>query len=301
MVTKALVLGGGGPVGIAWESGLLNGLADEGVDLSAADFILGTSAGSFVGASLALGTDVRKMAAPFMAVREPAPKDASSAGAAPSRPPPDLSGMMLKMAEIVSGRRPAQQVLVELGAYAAAAETIDEQAFIQSLGRFLASQPEDAWPQRPFACTAVDIETGAFQLWDNAAGVGVARAVASSCSVPGVFPPITLKGRRYMDGGVRSATNADLATGYDVVAVVAVRTDGGQQGALAEKMRARLEGELDVLRAGGSKVILISPDAASQAAFGPNLLDPRRRPAAAQAGLAQGHTQAAGLREAWNG
>ena len=65
-MTRALVLGGGGPVGIAWESGLLNGLADGGVDASNADFIMGTSAGSFVGARLAMGHDPRGFAAPFM-------------------------------------------------------------------------------------------------------------------------------------------------------------------------------------------------------------------------------------------
>lgn len=296
MTSKALVLGGGGPVGIAWESGLLNGLANEGVDLSTADFILGTSAGSFVGAYLAMGNDVRKMAAPFMAMREAPPSDA-----APGRAPPDLTTLTAKMAEIASGERPAQVVRAELGAWAAAAETMSEDAFIRSLGRFLADQPEDAWPARRYACTAVDIETGAFQLWDNDSGVGVARAVASSCSVPGVFPPITLKGRRYMDGGMRSTTNADLAKGYDVVAVVAVRTDGGQSGAAAERMRARLEAELEVLRAAGSEVLLITPDEASKAAFGPNLLDARRRPPAAEAGLAQGRAQAAALREAWSG
>lgn len=294
MTTKALVLGGGGPVGIAWEAGLLNGLADQGVDLSAADFILGTSAGSFVGAYLAMGNDVRRMAAPFMAMRDAPPPDA-----APAAAPPDTTGLMAMMAEVAAGRRPAQEVLVEIGAYAAAARTQSEEAFIQSLGRFIAGQPEDAWPERRYACTAVDIETGAFQLWDNGSGVGIARAVASSCSVPGVFPPITLNGRRYMDGGMRSTTNADQAAGYDVVAVVAVRTDGGQQGEAAETMRARLEGELEALRAAGSKVILITPDAASQAAFGPNLLDARRRPPAAEAGLAQGHAQAEALRTAW--
>lgn len=299
MTSRALVLGGGGPVGIAWESGLLNGLADAGVDLSAADFILGTSAGSFVGAQLAMGQDVRAMAAPFLAH-----KDAPARPASPTRPagpPPDLSVMMAKMAEIALGERPAQAVRAELGAWAANASSMSEADFIQSFGRFLAGLPQDAWPSRNYACTAVDIETGAFQLWDKAAGVGLARAVASSCSVPGVFPPVTLKGRRYMDGGMRSATCADLAKGYDVVVVVAVRLDGGQSGVVAERMRARLDGELAVLRDAGATVMLVAPDAASQAAFGPNLMDARRRPGAAEAGLNQGRNQADELRLAWIG
>ena len=59
-------------------------------------------------------------------------------------------------------------------------------------------------------------------MWNKEAGVGVKWAVASSCAVPGVFPPITIKGRRYVDGGMRSPTNADLAKGYDAVIAVSV-------------------------------------------------------------------------------
>lgn len=298
-MTKALVLGGGGPVGIAWESGLLNGLAEAGADLSGADFILGTSAGSFVGAQLAMGADVRAMAAPFLAMAEAPARPPSPAR--PAGPPPDLTTLTAKMAEVALGERPAQAVLAELGAWAAEACPMSEEAFLQSFGRFLAGLPEDAWPARGYACTAVDIETGAFRLWDQAAGVGLARAVASSCSVPGVYPPVTLKGRRYMDGGMRSATNADMARGHDAVVVVAVRPDGGQAGAAAERMRARLEGELAALREAGARVTLVTPDEASRAAFGPNLMDARRRPGAAEAGLAQGRAQAAAMAAFWDG
>ena len=82
MTTKALVLGGGGPVGIAWESGLLSGFAEAGVDLSDADFILGTSAGSFVGAQLAMGVSPASLAKPFLAMGD-APKTPKPA--APAR------------------------------------------------------------------------------------------------------------------------------------------------------------------------------------------------------------------------
>ena len=62
MGSRALVLGGGGPVGIAWESGLLAGLAKAGIDLGRSDFIVGTSAGSFVGARLAMGAEAATLA-----------------------------------------------------------------------------------------------------------------------------------------------------------------------------------------------------------------------------------------------
>jgi NTE family protein len=297
MTTRALVLGGGGPVGIAWESGLLAGLAEADVDLSRADFIMGTSAGSFVGAQIAMGHDIRALPAPFLAMKD-APSAKPSSQARPAGPPPDLTLLTRKMAEVAEAKRPAEQVLSELGAWAADASPMSEEAFIQSFGRFLAGLPEDAWPAKDFACAAVDIESGRFRLWDRAAGVGLARAVASSCSVPGVYPPITLNGRRYMDGGMRSGTNADMAKGYDVVVVVALRIGG--EGEAAERMRAVLDREVATLREGGAQVALIQLDAASQAAFGPNLMDPRRRPGAAEAGLAQGRSEAASLARLWN-
>ena len=195
MAKKALVLGGGGPVGIAWESGLLSGFAEAGVDLSDADFILGTSAGSFVGAQLAMGARPASRAAPFLAMARcarQAPGAETGSYARCARPPaaPDLTLFMRKMAEAQSGVRPAEQVRAEIGAWAIEQAPMSEDAFIQSFGRFLAELPADAWPQKGYACTAVDAETGAFRLWDKAAGVGLARAVASSCGVPGVYPPV---------------------------------------------------------------------------------------------------------------
>jgi NTE family protein len=292
MTKRALVLGGGGPVGIAWETGLLAGLAEAGVDLADADFIMGTSAGSFVGAQIAMGVDVRSMAQTFVAMKDAPAKPASSTR--PAGPPPDLSFLLRKMAEAASGKRPAQEVRAELGAWAADASPMSEEAFIQSFGRFLSGLPQDAWPQKGYACTAVDIADGAFKLWDKAAGVGLARAVASSCSVPGVYPPITIKGARYMDGGMRSATNADMAKGYDLVVVIALRVMGS-----AGERRDPLDGEIEALRAAGAQVQLLMPDAPSQAVFGPNLMDARRRPGAAQAGLDQGRAAAAALATVW--
>src|ERR1700691_2639059 len=109
-MTKALVLGGGGPVGVAWESGLLAGLAESGVDLSSADFIVGTSAGSFVGAQLALGRSPAQIAAPDLAGAVTAP--------AASGPPPDLTTLITKMVEAATSQRPAEEVRAEIGAWA---------------------------------------------------------------------------------------------------------------------------------------------------------------------------------------
>ncbi len=295
-MTRALVLGGGGPVGIAWESGLVAGLAQGGVDLGAADFTMGTSAGSFVGARLALGADRKTFADPILADQVPGEDQRPARGG--GRPPPDLSKLMQLMGEAQGGLRNPAEVRAEIGAFALAAQTMSEDEFIASFGRSFASQPADAWPAGGFACTAVDAETGAFQLWTAESGVGVVRAVASSCSVPGVYPPVTVAGRRYIDGGMRSSTNADMATGHELVVVIALRLGAGG-GALGEAIAARFNQEIETLKDGGATVVTITPDEASVAGFGPNLMDFRRRPDAARAGLAQGLAYARDLSAYW--
>ena len=296
MTTRALVLGGGGPVGIAWECGLIAGFAEQGVDLGQADFILGTSAGSFVGAKLALGADARTLADPILA--EAGLSVESGARRSGGRPAPDLTKLMQLMGDAAAGVRNPTEVRAEIGAFALAADTPSEEEFIASFGRSFANLPRFAWPEKDFACTAVDAEDGSFRLWTKAAGVGVTRAVASSCSVPGVFPPITLDGRRYIDGGMRSATNADMAAGYDVVVLIALRLGAGG-GPVAERLAATVDQEVQTLQDGGATVVVVSPDEASVDAFGPNLMDSRARPAAAQAGLAQGRAEAEVLKGFW--
>ena len=203
------------------------------------------------------------------------------------------------MGEAQAGLRNPAEVRAEIGAFALAAQTMSENDFIASFGRSFSALPRDAWPDRGFACTAVDAETGAFKLWTKDSSVGVVRAVASSCSVPGIYPPVTLEGRRYIDGGMRSGTNADMAIGHDLVLVVAVMLDPGGS-ALGERIAAKFEEEIESLKSGGSTVLAITPDEASLQAFGgQNLMDFRRRPDAARAGLAQGLAYGADVKAYW--
>jgi NTE family protein len=293
LAKRALVLGGGGPVGIGWESGIVSGLMEGGVDLSRAELIVGTSAGSFVGANLAMRRSIAQLAETY--INE---QPQSVPTAQPGAGPPDLSILIGKMQEAVSGVRPAKEVRAEIGAWALTAKTIREGDFIASFGGWLSGLPENAWPTQSYACTAVDAADGSFVVWNQEAGIGLARAVASSCSVPGVYPPITIRGRRYIDGGMRSATNADVAKGYDAVLVVAM-TARVTDPLLAERFRKPLENELKILREGGAQVELLMPDDASLDAFGVNLMDRSRRPAGAKAGLNQGRADAARLRLFW--
>jgi NTE family protein len=308
-MSRALVLGGGGPVGIAWEAGLIAGLAEGGVDLAEADFIMGTSAGSFVGSQLAMGRKAGDMAGAILAEAErqrsaaqiatpPGRENGANGGERPAAP--NLLPLMRMMQEAAAGTRDPTEVRQEIGAFALGARTVDEATFIKSFGRQLSGDQAEGWPEKAYACTAVDAESGAFVVWDNDSKVGLARAVASSCSVPGVYPPISINGRRYIDGGMRSGTNADIAKGHDLVVLVALRT-GGADAAQAERQKAVLDREIKALTDDGAKVELLTPDATSQAAFGANLMDSRVRPAAAKAGLEQGRALAAQLKAVWGG
>lgn len=282
MKDRALVLGGGGPVGVAWEAGLLAGLADAGVDVRRADYVQGTSAGSIVGSAVAMGVDMNLLAEVQRNVSQPV--------AGPGGGPPDLSKLMPLMMRFPPVGEPSLELRKELGVLSVSSQTMSEEAFVAMLGAGLA--PGD-WPGK-FACTAVDTETGDFHVWRKADGVALARAVSSSCSVPGIFPPVTINGRRWMDGGMRSSVSIDLAAGYTRVLTVAVIP------AMARAwLGPRFEAEARAVREAGGEMMLIAPDDASSEVFGPNLMDGSRRPACMEAGRAQGRREAEVLKAWW--
>lgn len=292
---RALVLGGGGPVGEAWEYGIIAGLAEKGVDLSHTDLIVGTSAGSIVGAHLAMETPADLMKHISEALDGSATAQPSST-ASPPAPPPDLSILISKFQEIDSGKRPPEQVRPEIGEWALKTRPIitEDQVVASLMRRF----PEQRWPDRSYECTTVDTADGSLKVWSKDSGVPLARAVASSCAFPGVFAPITINGHRYMDGGMWSATHADLAKNYQTVIVVAPTV--GYTDEIGKRFKAPLDSELKTLRDGGSDVELIAPDAASIEAFGSSLGDASRRASAGAAGRAEGRSQAAKIRSTWS-
>jgi NTE family protein len=287
MTTRALVLGGGGPVGIAWETGLIAGLAESGLDLRQSDWILGTSAGSVVGAQLAMGRDPAAMLRTEFANAERAKEAQGATGKAP-----DLMPLMN-----VFARRPPEgdmpvALMKELGQISLNGQTVSEEVFIAGFGAI--ADLDQPWPER-YACTAVDTETGEFVVWSRDTAAPLGRGVASSCSVPAIFPAITIDGRRYMDGGMRSGTNADLARDHGKVIIVAVMPP-----AFAPMMLPRLEAEAAAIRAHGGEALLLVPDAACGEAFGSNLMDSGNREAIARAGFAQGQADAARVGAFWN-
>jgi len=279
---SALVLGGGGITGIAWEIGVLAGLAEAGVDLTTADLLVGTSAGSVVGAQVACGG-----APDFLFERQLEPPSAERV-ARMSRV--NLArfawAMLASRGHDVEFRR-------RIGALALKAEaagvTPSEQERLDVIGSRLLGRE---WPERRLVVTAVDAATGEFRALDRDSGVPLLQAVAASCAVPGVYPPVTIDGRRYVDGGMRSAANADLAAGCDRVVVLAPIPRG--IGPMASVGR-------HVAGLGDARVAVVSPDAASRTAIGRNVLDPAARAPTARAGRAQAKSVLDRVADVWNG
>ncbi|WP_312032875.1 patatin-like phospholipase family protein [Actinomadura latina] len=171
-----------------------------------------------------------------------------------------------------------------MGARALAAATVDE---VARRAVIEARLPVREWPSRDLRVTAVNALTGDLRVFDRGSGVPLMDAVAASCAVPMIWPPVTIGGVRYVDGGVGSVNNLALATGYERVLLLAPMDEP----ALAADI-AMVEGE-------GGRVEVIGPDEASRAAFGADPLDPSTRTPSANAGLAQGKAAAAGIASFW--
>ena len=285
---RALVLGGGGAVGIAWETGIVAGLLEDGIDVREADLIIGTSAGSVVGTQLAHGADPEQLMERQHQPREPRALGDSA---------PDMSGVTAVFQAWASFDEMTQAHCAEVGRLALQAKTMPEEQWIAGF----ADNAWPGWPDKPLLTTAVDCDSGEFRAFDRHSGVAIERAVAASCAVPGLFPPVTIDGRRYTDGGVRSGTSADLGQRIepDIVLIIApMGARPGGIGALVARQLAREKGELE---AAGAQVRLVQLDGAALEAAGPNFLDPARAPASADAGRAQAKRISAELRDFWHG
>ena len=145
---------------------------------------------------------------------------------------------------------------------------------------------------------AVNAHTGELAAFDRDSGVDLVDAVTAGTALPGVVPTHNINGTRYINGGVRSAENADLARGY--ANVVVLSPFGGRTGTLPagqfEGLRkfpgADLASQVEALRKQGSRVEVITPDAGSRAAMGTNQMDPATRIPSATAGFDQGKREA---------
>jgi NTE family protein len=305
----ALVLGAGGVVGHAFHVGVLDALAGEfGWDPRRTELIVGTSAGSVVGASLRAGLS------PADLRRRLAGEPLSPGGAA-----------------IVRRADEAMARLTEPGAVDSDVEADDAEqtAFATVARRLRIASPErvrralrapwrvspgslasallpagrrstthlraphegmlgDRWPAAALWIVAVDLDVGPRVVFGRAGApaVTVGQAVEASCAVPGYFAPVSIDGTRYVDGGVHSTTNADLAASLDPLPDLAIicapmsavsgAVPRAQAVSIRQFARRQLAGEVAALRAAGVEAVTFQPTAADLAVMAGNSMDPSK-------------------------
>jgi NTE family protein len=282
MKDRALVLGGGGVAGIAWTTGLLFGLNEQGVDLRIAELTVGTSAGSAVAAQLGSGLSLKNL---FDRQVDPAQQTRELA------PSVHLFGLFERALLTANSLPDRADHIRHIGRWALEAPTVTEAERRSVVAERL---PSHAWPDSMLLIVAVDTETGETKIFDRLSGTSLVDAVSASCAVPGIWPPVTIDGHRYMDGGARSSDNADLALGYARTVIVSPMGT-----ARPEITGESLEQQIETLKSGGGKTYLVEPDEASKSAIGLNPLAPQTRTPAAKAGRSQGHAIAEDVARFW--
>ena len=295
----ALVLGAGGTLGEAWLRGLLGGIEAGGaLDFRDCEYLVGTSAGSIVAATLAAGKrpEAGESAAREWAhaavlpdeIGEPGPvrggakiggaiaRGAARAGKAAATPFAPLAlattapaGRLARAAVLSRAPRP-DRTLMDLGKHIdALGPRFDGRLRIAAVDRARGKRVMFGAPDAPKAT--------------------VAEAVLASCAVPWIFAPVEIGGREYVDGGVWSPTNLDaVPAGRGTRVLALIPTAGAALAPLRTASAAAAGYEGMALKAKGADVRTIVPDRDSLDAIGPNLMDPSRRALAAAAGYAQG-------------
>jgi NTE family protein len=275
-----LVLAGGGLVGIGWETGVLRGIADESPATAEAllgsDVLVGTSGGSTVAAQLGSGLGLDALF--------DRQTTASSTELNPNVGIDEITELFLT--EMLRPNATKAEKLHKIGAVALSTPTVTEAVRRNVIAQRL---PSHEWPDLDLRISAIDTATGELVTFDRNSGVGLVDAVAASCAVPGVWPPVTIGARRYMDGGVGSSVNMALANDCDAVVVLVPsgRSTPSPFGSGAAE-------EVDAF---GGATLGVFADDRSLDAFGPNPLDPASRKPSALAGREQGRGVAAAVAE----
>ena len=292
----ALILGGGGAAGNAWEIGVIAGLAEAGLDMTeTADLVVGTSAGATAAAQVRSGIPAAGLLA---SVLSPLVR---TVGQNRERPPSLPTGTVFeRMRAIGAAATSAADLQRAMGAFGLESDSTLEAGAEQRRAMVAARLPRPEWPDRPMIVVAVNAHTGELAAFDRESGVDLVDAVTASTALPGLVPTVSINGARYIDGGVRSPDNADLASGYAHVVVLSPL--GGRSGTPPEgqfeglrrppEWGVDLASQVEALRKQGSHVEVITPDADSRAAMGTNMTDPATRIPAARAGFAQGKQEA---------
>jgi NTE family protein len=280
-VKRALVLAGGGVAGIAWELGVLFGISELEPELArsivSADLIIGTSAGSAVAVQISSDVDLEALY-----------EAQCSAESSEIMVDFDATTHASLVEGFIRGSKDGTEIRRAIGKFALSATTIAEKQRRLVIATRL---PKQEWPAQALWITAVDAESGELEVFTAESGVDLVDAVAASCAVPGVWPPVSIAGRKFIDGGVRSTTNADLAIGYDRVLVITPSAPDVpyRWGSLREELQSF----------GPEMTRVLYANSSSRAAFGSNPLSPSSRGQSAIAGRAIGRTRARELVPFW--
>jgi NTE family protein len=275
MTTTALVLGGGGITGIAWEVGILTALHQAGLKMTEAGEILGTSAGSVVGTLMS------------------------------SHPIDDIYAAQLEPPDAaIGGKFNVRRMVRALPVVGLPGGSVIERRARVGRAAMRAIPPEaedrvtvirervdvDDWPDTNLRITAMHARTGEIHVFDRNSGVDLFEAIAASCAVPFVWPAVMVGGEPHLDGGVRSTTNSDLVRHPDVAVVIAPLP-------MQMSRHHAIHRQLD--RADVRKRVVIAPDDQARKAMGRQMLNPEKQAAAAREGLRQGRIAATRVRAVW--
>jgi NTE family protein len=275
--------------------GVVAGLADAGLDLTETpDLVIGTSAGATAAAQVRSGIPAAELLGSVLSAPvQPVPQNRER------QPSLAMATVFERMRAIGAAATSAADLQRAMGAFGLESDSVlGPEAAVRRRAMVAARLPSPEWPERPMIVVAVNAHTGELAAFDRESGVELVDAVTASTAAPGVVPTVSINGARYIDGGMRSLDNADLASGYAHVVVLSPLS--GRSGAPPEGQfeglrrfpGADLESQVEGLRNEGSRVEVITPDADSRAAMGTNLMDLATRIPAARAGFAQGKQEA---------
>ncbi len=279
--------------------GIIAGLAEAGLDLTeTADLVIGTSAGANAAAQVRSGISPAELLA---AVLSPPQTQPPGQNRQPS-PYPPMDRVFERMRAISAAAASAVDLQRAMGAFGLESDSQFGPEVAEQRRKLVAARlPRLEWPERPMIVVAVNAHTGELAAFDRDSGVELVDAATAATALPGAGPTHGINGARYISGGVRSADNADLASGYANVIVLSPfsgRTGplpAGQFEGLRRPPGADLASEVEALRKMGSHVEVITPDSDSRTAMGTNQMDLATRIPSARAGFAQGKQEATRL------
>lgn len=262
---RALVLGGGGLVGVAWETGLCAGLFERGIDLRDFDLFVGTSAGAIVGSQLASGQF------------PPGPGERPRPGAEGAAVDPTKIDMQALGAAFARWSKIERTTLEDSRGIGGIARTLYRDGEARWVSGISAVVGLDGWPKKPLYVAMVDTLTGERKVFDASHGHALGSVVAASCSVPGIFPSVAIADALYMDGQVHSSTNADVLLPIAPLKVlIAMPSNTTTAPGIGRHAEREVEEEIEKLRAAGCEVRLVQPSAEDGARTGRNLMDPAK-------------------------